>query len=82
MKKVKVHIAKEVEIEIDDKFDVLDCDTEEWHKRYQEGKITNALMDECIAEVEDKVGVLFFDPDQQRIECINFIEGKHTMLEG
>ena len=84
MKKVKVHIVKEVEIEIDDKFEVLDCDTKEWIKRYHEGKITNALMDECIAVAENKLGVPFYDPDteEELTEYISWIEGEHTIVEG
>lgn len=84
MKKVKVHIVKEVEIEIDDKFEVLDCDASEWIKRYREGKFTKDLMDECIAVAENMVGVPFYDPDaeEEPTEYISWIEGTYAIVEG
>ena len=84
MKKVKVHVVKEVEIEIDDKSEVLDCDTNEWIKRYREGKITQALMEECIKVAENRLGVPFYDPDaeEEPTEYISWIEGTYAIVEG
>ena len=81
MKKVKVHIAKEVEIEIDDKFEVLDCDIEEWVKRHQDGIITNELIEECLAEVESKIGIPFYDENKDLTEYTCCIEGKYALVE-
>lgn len=81
MKKVKVHIAKEVEIEIDDKFEVLDCDVDEWVKRHQDGIITDELVKECIAEVETKVGISFYDESKDLTEYAFCVEGKYALVE-
>ena len=81
MKKVKVHIAKEVEIEIDDKFEVLDCDINEWVERHQDGIITNELVEECLAEVEANVGIPFYDESKDLTEYVFCIEGKYALVE-
>lgn len=81
MKKVKVHIAKEVEIEIDDKFEVLDCDIADWVIRHQDGIITDKLVEECIAEVEAKVGIPFYDESKDLTEYAFCVEGKHALVE-
>lgn len=81
MKKVKVHIAKEVEIEIDDKFEVLDCELEEWVKRLQDGIITDELTEECIAEVESKTGIPFYDESKDLTEYVCCVEGKYALVE-
>lgn len=81
MKKVKVTIAKEVEIEIDDKFEVLDCELKEWVKRHKDGIITNELIEECLAEVESKTGIPFYDENKVLTEYTFCIEGKHALIE-
>jgi len=81
MKKVKVTIAKEVEIEIDDKFEVLDCELSEWVKRHQDGIITDELVEECTAEVEAKTGVPFYDESKDLTEYVVCVEGKHALVE-
>lgn len=81
MKKVKVHIAKEVEVEIDDKFEVLDCEAIEWVKRHQDGIITDELIEECVAEVEAKTGIPFYDESKDLTHYAFCVEGKHALVE-
>ena len=81
MKKVKVHIAKEIEIEINDKFEVLDCEIDEWVKRRQDGIITDELVKECVAEVEKKVGIPFYDESKNSTEYVCGVEGEYILVE-
>jgi hypothetical protein len=81
MKKVKVYITKEVEVEINDKFEVLDCDVVEWVKRLHNGIITDELTEECIAEVEVKTGIPFYNENKSLTEYFCCVEGKYVLTE-
>lgn len=59
--KTTVTIVRHVEVDIDDKFEILNCDIVEYNKRLNDGRITDKIVDDCIAEVEAKTGILSYD---------------------
>lgn len=80
--KVKVTVVREIETEIDDKFEVLNCDIIEYEKRFKSGEINEQIIEDCIAEVENKTGIKSYDDnlDEHTEESFTLVETKDNSI--